>query len=68
MMIPWIYLCYNRDFGSLNTEDKKSTQKQAPGGLGTSTNVNKSALGLGGTINNGTLNQYNSAFNDSANQ
>lgn len=67
MMIPWIYLCYNKDFTSPATDERKTGNLKQASGNQTSTNINKSAAG--GVANTATLNnQINSvAFNDSAN-
>ena len=88
MMVPWIYICYNKDFskdasstsassmqngGSSGdasaTADKSkkasmsfNSSKIGAGGLGTSTNINKSNMGL---LGGNDANQYNSGINES---
>ena len=74
MMIPWVYLCFNRDMSLsplepkyLDTIQKKNPQNSNSSKLlqqGTSTNINKSAGLPGGP--NATSNQLNSNINDSA--
>ena len=90
MMVPWIYMCYNKEFAAdadqdaasggpsgsqaagadpSSTADKSKKQsmsfnssKVLGGGLGTSTNINKSNMGL---LNQNDANQYNSGINES---
>ena len=88
MMVPWIYLCFNKEFSSNRNSDGSSgaglgtsgvdasatadkskkasmsfnSSKMGAGGLGTSTNINKSNMGL---LNANDANQYNSGINES---
>jgi hypothetical protein len=75
-MIPWMYLCYNKEFNSnsqrnqpgVTTADEEgrrlySLNSSRPVGMGTSTNINKS---VGGLLNaNVSVGQYNSGLNES---
>ena len=71
-MIPWIYLCYNKDFDSQkvgaawNDDQCKggslNSSRMPVAGTGLSTNINKSGVLLN---NNNTLNQFDSQLNGS---
>lgn len=74
IMIPWIYLCYNRDFDQVTgrapwseTDPAKlnslNSSRQPVAATGISTNINKSGVLIN---NNLTLNQYDSQLNASS--
>jgi hypothetical protein len=72
MMIPWIYLCFNKEFDSQKAgsvwsgdQDREAkgggnslnSSRMPVAGTGLSTNINKSGVLLN---NNNTLNQFDS--------